>query len=141
MIFLLKCIHLHFICIFIYFTEFNPSYPMTLGEQHQVVTPMLQISNNLTSDEVSPEEDFDLLLLVEIPPSPPSPPSLSLLIWMRNRSRSSSLPKSHPSTQLVFLQFCCTSFAFNIYNADGLLIAYHAYMCSDIKVQYKLLQC
>ena len=71
-----------------YFTEFNPSYPMTPGEQHQVVTPMLQISNNLTSDEVSSEEDLDLLLLVEeslIPPLPPSPSSLrlSLLIWMR----------------------------------------------------------
>ena len=35
-----------------YFTEFNPSYPMTPGEQNQVVTPILQISNNLTSDEV-----------------------------------------------------------------------------------------
>ena len=43
---------------------------MTPGEQHQVVIPMLQISNSLTSDEVSPEENLDPLLLVEIPPSP-----------------------------------------------------------------------
>ena len=32
---------------------------MAPGEQNQVVTPMLQIANNLTSDEVSPEEDLD----------------------------------------------------------------------------------
>ena len=105
---------------FMYFTEFNPSYLMTPGEQNQVVTPMLQISNNLTSDEVSPEKDLDLLLLVEDSLIPPSPSSLSLLIWMGNCSRSSSLPKFHPSTQLVFLQFCCTSFVFNIYDVDGL---------------------
>ena len=53
---------------------------MTPGEQNQVVTPMLQISNNLTSDEVSPEEDLDPLLLVEDSLIPPSPSSLSLLI-------------------------------------------------------------
>ena len=127
--FLLKCTHLHFICIFMYFTEFNPSYPMTPGEQNQVVTPMLQISNNLTSDEVSPEEDLDPLLLVEDSLIPPSPSSLSLLIWMRNCSRSSSLPKSHPNTQPVFLQFCCTSFVFNIYDADGLCRATHSIPC------------
>ena len=133
--FLLKCTHLHFICIFLYFTEFNPSYPMTPGEQNQVVTPMLQISNNLTSDEVSSEEDLDPLLLVEESLIPLSPSSLSLLIWMRNCSRSSSLPKSHPSTELVCLQFCCTLFLFNIYELmdyAGLLIVYPAYMCSDI---------
>ena len=89
---------------FMYFTEFNPSYLMTPGQQHQVVTPMLQISNNLTLDEVSSEENLDplllLLLLVEESLIPPSPSSLllSLLIWMRNCFRSSSLPKSHPST-------------------------------------------
>ena len=116
--------HLHFVCIFMYFTEFSPSYSMTSGEKHQVVTPMLQISNNLTSDEVSSEEDLDQLLLVEEPLIPPSPSSLSLslLIWMRNCSRS---PKSHPSTQLVFLQFCCTSFVLNINDADGLCRATH----------------
>ena len=111
---------------------------MTPGEQNQVVTPMLQISNNLTSDEVSPEEDLDPLLPVEDSLIPPLPSSLSLLIWMRNCSRSFSLPKSHPNTQPVFLQFCCTSFVFNIYDADGLCRAAHsipAYTCSDIKVQ------
>ena len=112
-----------------YFTEFNPSYLMTPGEQHQVVTPMLQISNNLTSDEVSPGEDLDPLLLVEDSLILPSLSLLSLLIWMRNCSGSSSLPKSHPSTQLVFLQFCCTSFVFNIYDADGLCRAAHSIPC------------
>ena len=124
--------HTHFICIFMYrcvcTSEFNPSYPMTPGEQHQVVTPMLQISNNL---EVSSEEDLDLLLLVEeslIPPTPSSL-SLSLLIWMRNCSRSSSLPKSHSSTQLVFFQFHCTSFVLNINDPDGLCRAAHSIPC------------
>ena len=121
-----------------YFTEFNPSYLMTPGEQNQVVTPMLQISNNLTSDEVSPEEDLDPLLLMEDSLIPPSPSSLSLLIWMKNCSRSSSLSNSHPNTQLVFLQFCCTSFVsifMMLMDYAGLLIAYPAYTCSDIKAQ------
>ena len=121
-----------------YFTEFNPSYLMTPGEQNQVITPMLQISNNLTSDEVSPEEDLDPLLPVDNSLIPPSPSSLSLPIWMRNCSRSSSLPKSHPNTQLVFLQFCCTSSSLIfmiLMDCAGLLIAYPAHTCSEIKAQ------
>ena len=110
---------------------------MTPGEQNQVVTPMLQISNNLTSDEVSPEEDLDPLLLVEDSLIPPSPSSLSLLIWMRNCSRSLSLPKSHLSTQLVFSSVVPRSSLIFMMLMDyaGLLIVYPAYTCSDIKAQ------
>ena len=121
-----------------YCTEFNPGYLMTPGEQNQVVTPMLQISNNLTSDEVSPEEDLDPLLLVEDSSIPPSPSSLSLLIWMRNCSRSSSLPKSHPNTQPVSFSSVAprSSLIFMmLMDCAGLLIPYPAYTCSDIKAQ------